>query len=139
MSFLLHETSAGFALFRVAGENELSLAAFTKFETTTDALAAVTALLDAKVPTQVSALLKKHAVKTLAVQDTKFAQAVAKACGVAVSTNEELFRTVRAQSDQLTGIDASVLAQMTLGLAHSLARYKLKFSPDKVRFEAPTK
>ena len=32
----------------------------------------------------------------------------------------------------LTGIPASDMKAMTLGLSHSLGRYKLKFSPDKV-------
>ena len=32
----------------------------------------------------------------------------------------------------MTGIQESERSAMALGLAHSLSRYKLKFSPDKV-------
>ncbi|XP_067119000.1 nucleolar protein 58-like isoform X2 [Centruroides vittatus] len=46
---------------------------------------------------------------------------------------QELRSCIRSQMDGLiSGIPSSEMAKMTLGLAHSLARYKLKFSPDKV-------
>jgi len=32
-----------------------------------------------------------------------------------------------------SGLGAQDLTPMSLGLSHSLSRYKLKFSPDKVR------
>jgi nucleolar protein 58 len=45
----------------------------------------------------------------------------------------ELMRGIRNQLDALvTGADDGDLRTMALGLAHSLSRYKLKFSPDKV-------
>jgi nucleolar protein 58 len=45
----------------------------------------------------------------------------------------ELMRGIRSQLESLiTGLDAADMNQMVLGLAHSLSRYKLKFSPDKV-------
>lgn len=45
----------------------------------------------------------------------------------------ELMRGVRSQLTELiTGLGSQDLAPMSLGLSHSLSRYKLKFSPDKV-------
>merc|ERR1719244_1969112 len=42
-------------------------------------------------------------------------------------------RGIRTQMDSLiTGLSAKEITAMSLGLAHSLSRYKLKFSPDKV-------
>merc|ERR1712054_112115 len=42
-------------------------------------------------------------------------------------------RGIRQQMDSLiTGLTAKETTAMSLGLAHSLSRYKLKFSPDKV-------
>lgn len=45
----------------------------------------------------------------------------------------ELFRGIRSQLTELVGgLGDQDLAPMSLGLSHSLSRYKLKFSPDKV-------
>lgn len=45
----------------------------------------------------------------------------------------ELMRGVRSQLTELiAGLAVQDLAPMSLGLSHSLSRYKLKFSPDKV-------
>lgn len=47
----------------------------------------------------------------------------------------ELMRGVRSQLTELiSGLQAQDLAPMSLGLSHSLSRYKLKFSADKVCF-----
>lgn len=45
---------------------------------------------------------------------------------------QELMRLIRTQMDSLIKIPEKELAAMRIGLAHSLSRYKLKFSPDKV-------
>lgn len=45
----------------------------------------------------------------------------------------ELMRGVRSQLTELiSGLGVQDLAPMSLGLSHSLSRFKLKFSPDKV-------
>lgn len=45
----------------------------------------------------------------------------------------DLYRGIRQQLESLlTGLSSTDLASMALGLSHSLSRYKLKFSPDKV-------
>lgn len=48
----------------------------------------------------------------------------------------ELMRGVRSQLTELiSGLGTQDLAPMSLGLSHSLSRYKLKFSPDKVNIQ----
>merc|ERR1719216_797447 len=45
----------------------------------------------------------------------------------------ELMRCIRSQiSGLISGLPDKEMAAMELGLAHSLSRYKLKFSPDKI-------
>jgi RNA processing factor Prp31 len=45
----------------------------------------------------------------------------------------ELLRGIRSQLEGLiSGMGGADLHPMSLGLSHSLSRYKLKFSPDKV-------
>src|SRR6266542_1675256 len=45
----------------------------------------------------------------------------------------ELMRGLRSQLTELiSGLGAQDLGPMSLGLSHSLSRYKLKFSPEKV-------
>jgi nucleolar protein 58 len=123
--------------------SSLKLKAFQKFENTTDALSAVTALVEGKV----SKNLKKFLVaeigaegselaEKLCVADTKLGSAIAKKLGIKVVSDAavfELMRGIRSQLESLvTGLDTADMNQMVLGLAHSLSRYKLKFSPDKV-------
>ena len=48
------------------------------------------------------------------------------------SAISELYRGIRQQAPSLLGISEENMGLMSLGLAHSLSRYKLKFSPDKV-------
>jgi nucleolar protein 58 len=62
--------------------------------------------------------------------------AVNKKLGINVvsdSTVMDLYRGIREQLESLiTGLSHSDINAMSLGLSHSLSRYKLKFSPDKV-------
>merc|ERR1712212_1031721 len=45
----------------------------------------------------------------------------------------ELMRCIRSQASGLiSGLPDKEMSAMELGLAHSLSRYKLKFSPDKI-------
>ena len=54
--------------------------------------------------------------------------------GVCSNAVMELARGVRSQLEGLVaGLAGADLTPMSLGLSHSLSRYKLKFSPDKVR------
>lgn len=85
--------------------------------------------------------LKKNIVKAeltdeLAVADSKLGGIIKDkldiAC-VADSKINELMRGIRFQLTSLVeGLDDTKLRTMQLGLGHTLSRYKLKFSPDKV-------
>ena len=115
----------------------VSMKAFSKFENTTEALAAAATLVDSKVGKHLKKFLSKHAEgETLAVADSKLGAAIKEKLGincVADSGVMELMRGVRYQLNELIGgLTDADLAPMALGLSHSLSRYKLKFSPDKV-------
>merc|ERR1712062_112084 len=85
-------------------------------------------------------LLKKvfasEAHEELAVADAKLGNVIKEKMEidcVANSTIQELMRCIREQADSLLeGLEKKEITACTLGLAHSLSRYKLKFSPDKV-------
>ncbi|CAH9113479.1 unnamed protein product [Cuscuta europaea] len=154
---VLFETPAGFALFKVLNEGKLSkvedlwkefstadsarkvvkLKAFSKFENTSEALSAATLLIDSKPSKGLRKFLRSHCEgETLAVADSKLGNAIKEKLQIDCvhnSTVMELMRGLRSQLTELiTGLGAQDLAPMSLGLSHSLSRYKLKFSPDKV-------
>ncbi len=115
--------------------------AFSKFENTTDALSACTALVEGKISKNLKSFLtaelsEKDLKDTLLVNDAKLGSSIAKKMGINVlsdSTSMELFRGIRSQlSSLITGLQEEDMNAMVLGLSHSLSRYKLKFSPDKV-------
>eukprot|EP00842_Homolaphlyctis_polyrhiza_P002611 jgi/Hompol1/3350/HPOL_006484-RA len=158
---VLFETPAGYALFKLLDDAKLAdpenifqefetpklankavkLKAFSKFENTTDALSAVTALVEGKISKNLKSFLSaeitgKELSDTLAVGDAKLGTAISKKLGIKVvsdNTVNELLRGIRSQlSSLITGLAESDMNAMVLGLSHSLSRYKLKFSPDKV-------
>jgi nucleolar protein 58 len=115
----------------------VSLKAFKKFDNTADALAAAAALVDSKLPKSLRKFLSKHGgEETLALADAKLGGLIKEKLNLACVHNPsvmELMRGVRFQLGELLGgLGAVDLAPMSLGLSHSLSRYKLKFSPDKV-------
>ncbi|CAN4106442.1 unnamed protein product [Withania somnifera] len=154
---VLFETPAGFALFKVLDEGKLSkvedlwkefsstdsatkvvkLQAFSKFENTSEALSAATLLIDSKPSKGLRKFLKAHCDgETLGVADSKLGNAIKEKLQIDCVHNNavmELMRGVRSQLTELiSGLASQDLAPMSLGLSHSLSRYKLKFSPDKV-------
>ncbi|KAJ4980607.1 hypothetical protein NE237_031444 [Protea cynaroides] len=154
---VLFETPAGFALFKVLDEGKLSavddlwkefstsesarqivkLKAFSKFENTTEALSAATFLIDGKPTKALRKFLRAHCDgETLAVADSKLGNVIKEKLQIDCVHNNtvmELMRGLRSQLTELiSGLPVQDLAPMSLGLAHSLSRYKLKFSPDKV-------
>merc|ERR1712070_29420 len=85
--------------------------------------------------------LKKAASSSLAVADKNLGVSLKDALGdstkiVADDKTNELFRGLRCYMEELFDTDGGMSAQdlraMQLGLSHSLSRYKLKFSADKV-------
>eukprot|EP00753_Platysulcus_tardus_P008157 PLAT157.3.p1 GENE.PLAT157.3~~PLAT157.3.p1 ORF type:complete len:532 (+),score=348.89 PLAT157.3:23-1618(+) len=157
---VLFDTAAGFALFKVLDEGSLSsvddlttafqspdgaartvkLKAFKRFKDTTEALAAATASIESQLGKGLKKFLKKQIVKKslsdeLIVADKKLGGLIKTELGIeCLHSNEtmELLRGIRLQLDSLLGEEASELDMMVLGLAHSLSRYKLKFSADKM-------
>ncbi|QRW15992.1 small nuclear ribonucleoprotein [Rhizoctonia solani] len=79
---------------------------------------------------------QRQGKESLAVIEPKLGGAIAKKLGIQVVSGEstqDLFRGIRSQlSSLLDGLDPTDLSTMSLGLSHSLSRFKLKFSPDKV-------
>jgi len=158
---VLFETSAGFALFKVLDESKLQkvdnifkefenvqsaskivqLQKFQKFKNTAEALKASTALIDSKLSKSLKKLLKKEIAdkkssEILAISDAKLGGVIKEKFGIkCVHDNsvDELLRGIRNQVTNLVSeLSDQDLKAMSLGLSHSLSRYKLKFSPDKV-------
>jgi len=80
-------------------------------------------------------LVKDEVQETLAVADTKLGAIIRESLGLECIHSpaiHELTRGIREHLSEMTGIQESERSAMALGLAHSLSRYKLKFSPDKV-------
>ncbi|XP_020395620.1 probable nucleolar protein 5-2 [Zea mays] len=149
---VLFETPARFTLFKVLDKVEdlwkefttsdsarkvVELKAFNKFENTSDALSAATLIIDSKPSKGLRKFLQKHCEgETLAVADSKLGNAIKEKLKIDCLHNSvvmELMRGLRNQLTELiTGLGAQDLGPMSLGLSHSLSRYKLKFSPEKV-------
>ena len=157
---VLFETPAGFAIFKLKDEKKLQqsenlykdfadvesakkvvkLKMFEKFEDTTDALASATAAVEGKMSKGLKKLLKKivakEAAEKLAVADAKLGNAIQDKLDLKCvydSKVAELMRCIRSQmSGLVSGLPDKEMTAMSLGLAHSLSRYKLKFSPDKI-------
>ncbi|XP_017023905.1 nucleolar protein 58 [Drosophila kikkawai] len=158
--FVLYETPAGYAIFKLLDEKKLEqvdnlylefetpekankllkLKHFEKFNDTTEALAAATAAVEGKVAKPLKKTLKKLLVddvqSSLLVADAKLGTAIKDKLSVQCVYNtgvQELMRCIRQQADSLLGgLPKREMTAMALGLAHSLSRYKLKFSPDKI-------
>ncbi|XP_032685482.1 nucleolar protein 58-like [Odontomachus brunneus] len=155
---VLFETAAGYAIFKLLDNNKLAqsenlyqdfatpqraselitLKHFYKFEDTTEALSATTAAVEGKLCKSLKKALKTYCEThdQIAVADVKLGNAIKEKLGLNFVSNmavQELMRGIRSQLDNLlAGVPKKEMTAMRLGLAHSLSRYKLKFSPDKV-------
>ena len=115
---------------------------FQPFADTADAVAAATACIEGEVTKSLKNFLKKQIKKdSVAVADKGLGVALKEAIsGANVLHNDktlEIFRGIRCYLDELLeeskeGITGKDVKAMQLGLSHSLGRYKLKFSADKV-------
>ncbi|KIW12540.1 nucleolar protein 58 [Exophiala spinifera] len=157
---ILTETAAGYALLKAKDKkllkrddlasdlngvesvtSELKLKEFQKFDSAAAALEEAAALVEGKVTPKLSSLLdslKDEKKISLAVADPKLGNAIGKLPGldikaVADSTTADLYRAIREHLPSLIpGLMPEDVKTMSLGLSHSLARHKLKFSPDKI-------
>lgn len=157
---VLFETPAGHALFKLTDDKAIQsasktdlesesvikslvkLKAFSRFTDTTSALSAATALVEGKPSKDLRKFLKKQVGddEQIAVGDSKLGAAIKEKTGLQCifsSTVNDLMRAIRGNIDTLLEGEGQAVTgasrnAMVLGLAHSLSRYKLKFSPDKV-------
>jgi len=157
---ILTETAAGYALLKAKDKKllkredlstelsnvesvcaQLKLKQFTKFDSAVAALEEAAAIVEGKVTPKLSSMLeelKDEKKISLAVADPKLGNAIGKIPGleikaVADSATAELYRAIREHLPSLIpGLMPEDVKTMSLGLSHSLARHKLKFSPDKV-------
>ncbi len=114
---------------------------FQKFDSAATALEEIVAVVEGKVTPRLSSLLdsiKEEKKVSLAVADPKLGNAIGKIPGleikaIADSTTQDLYRAIRNHLPSLIpGLMPDDVNTMSLGLSHSLARHKLKFSPDKI-------
>jgi len=119
----------------------VSLKAFHKFDNTTEALSAATALVEGKLGKNLKNFLRESVVTkklqdTLLVAESKLGAEIKEKLGIQClhsAVVDELMRGIRQHRDNLiTGLSDADMNAMVLGLSHSLSRYKIKFSPDKV-------
>lgn len=157
---LLFETPAGYALFRVKKEKTLEkiddfgpymdnenikkqveLQAFREFKGTKDVLQATISMVNGKMGKSQRKFLKKNVLsqeiqERLVVADKNLAKTITKKFDIECIKNDkmdELMRCIRNNMETLIeGFSVEDMRAMSLGLAHGMARYKLKFSSDKV-------
>ncbi|KAK0205986.1 Nop domain-containing protein [Desarmillaria ectypa] len=158
---VLFETAMGYCLFKMSksaspddqniwkefetpekANKLLKLKAIHRFTTTATAVEDMTALQDGKVGPGLKKFLsdevagKGKGKESLLVAETHLANAIKDLLSIkttAGASNMDLYRGIRGQlASLLDGLDPKDLSTMSLGLSHSLSRFKIKFSPDKV-------
>ncbi|TFK22201.1 nucleolar protein NOP58 [Coprinopsis marcescibilis] len=158
---VLYETALGYCLFKVSNEAKLEsedlykefespekaskllkLKAIHRFTSTATAVEDVSAMQEGKLGKGLKKFLTEEVLEkgkgkeSLVTIDPKLSRSISKKLSIKISeetVNNELWRGIRGQlAALLDGLDPKDLATMSLGLSHSLARFKLKFSPDKV-------
>ncbi|WRT69164.1 nucleolar protein 58 [Kwoniella shivajii] len=131
----------------------LKVQAIQRFTSTASAVEDLTAIQDGRLTDSLSKFLvdaaggageadgekkkkKKKLEEMLVVSDPKLASTINKTLSIPVlsdSSTQDLYRGIRQQlASLLGGVDQKDLNTMSLGLGHSLSRFKLKFSTDKV-------
>lgn len=127
----------------------VKLEAFQKFKDSTVALKTMAKILKGKIPKTLNDFLQKNVISK-EIQDTiickveleilggekKLASAITSELGLECIADDraiEILRGLRMQLFHLIkGISEADYKAMNLGLAHSISRYKLKFSAEKV-------
>lgn len=136
-----------------SANNLLKLSAIHRFSSTAEAVEDATALTEGKMSKNLKKFLTdeisgktKSKNEELVVVDPKLGGSISKKLGIQVVSDSsvlDLYRGIRQHLASLLSagskdssndgsLDPRDLNTMSLGLSHSLSRYKLKFSPDKV-------
>eukprot|EP00593_Proboscia_inermis_P000548 CAMPEP_0171299552 /NCGR_PEP_ID=MMETSP0816-20121228/8365_1 /TAXON_ID=420281 /ORGANISM="Proboscia inermis, Strain CCAP1064/1" /LENGTH=528 /DNA_ID=CAMNT_0011775425 /DNA_START=102 /DNA_END=1688 /DNA_ORIENTATION=+ len=133
----------------------LNLVSFQPFADTADAVSAASACIEGKMSKSLKGFLKKQLKgsksdsESLAVADKALGLNIKEDLSSKMSCTikcddqtNEVFRGIRMHLDELmdgdggkdsvSGVSSEDVRAMQLGLSHSLSRYKLKFSADKV-------
>ena len=114
----------------------LNLVSFQPFSDTADAVSAAAACIEGKVNKSLKSFLKKQLKKkggeSLAVADKTLASNIKDKLSCSVVNDTKTAELMEAGDDEAGGVSGADLRAMQLGLSHSLSRYKLKFSADKV-------
>ncbi|KAK0546001.1 Nucleolar protein 58 [Tilletia horrida] len=126
----------------------IKLDSIHRFTSAAEAVKDASEIGEGKVPKSLKHFLTSEIVdnaknkgEKLVVVDPKLGGAISKKLGIQVvsdSTVLDLYRGIRTHLAALLGASADGalnprdLTTMSLGLSHSLSRYKLKFSPDKI-------
>jgi nucleolar protein 58 len=156
---LLFETSAGYALFDInsAKFNKaqtwkdfpqtvdevnkwVTLKDFKDFNDTSEVLRAAVKMIHGKVGKSLQKFILTNVNQgtdtSLLVGDKKYAKELSERLGLKCIANDnvdELIRSVRlALGDLLSNVSQEDFKNMSLGLAHGLGRFKIKFSADKI-------
>ena len=140
MSYALTEFSAGYALVRLEKNDSTTLHALHKFASNKEALDAAQAFVQSELSKPLRKFLKRNlprkSVESLAVLDTKLGCVIQRDLKLPTVHGEEALgkmRLVRASITKLLSeISPSHLHHASLGLSHSMNRYKLRFSPEKI-------
>jgi len=159
--YVLFETPAGFALFKVLKEDKVKdvstlheyfatpekaskivkLKAFKKFKDTKDAMKSTEKLVKGEMSKGLKKFLDKNLVQkgieeALIIADKKLGKVIKEKLGIDCKTGDkasELLRCIRFQMQSLLSeIGEKEMKSMSLGLSHSMSRYKLSFSTEKV-------
>lgn len=114
---------------------------FAKFDSSATALSEISSLLEGKVTPKLAHLLdelKDEKKASLIVAEKLLGNSVAKLPNLNIKpitdpASNDLFRAIREHLAELVpGMLPENFKEMSLGLAHTLSRHKLKFSPEKV-------
>lgn len=159
MAYVLTETSAGYALLKASDKKihksttliedlntaekvveQFKIHRFEKFNSAASALEETNAIIEGRVGESLKKLLedaKSDKKSTLIVSEPKLGNAINKLglnfSVVSDAASLDLHRSIKEfLPELLPGLDDSAIKQMSLGLAHSIGRHKLKFSADKV-------
>ncbi len=158
---VLFETASGFGLFKLLKDKklksaesvnqlissqksmrkELQLLAFHKFSSTAESLEANATLIEGKMSDPLKkfleeSVIQKEITEQLAVADSKIVPSIKADLAINCLYNDKvdiLMRGIRTHMfDLIADLKPEDVEAAQLGLSHSLSRYTLKFSADKV-------
>ena len=143
MVYALYELSTGYSLFKVvdADKGKFKLAAFRPFKDAKEALQAGMTMVNADVSNMLKKFLKKNLVDKsisddLAVVDKKLGKAIKDSMSIPCIHGESVHEMIRKIGEQINDLvkesTEQASNQAALALGHNLARYRLKFSSDKI-------